>query len=171
MNLGLKGTVGTPKETLKCWECGEPHLQRNFPLFNEKNRFFHNFQEVSTVGEFGKIFHRINATLEDPQEDNQSTIVEIKGTSSNKRFSILIDPWDTLSYITPKMMDNYQLAKLSHAKSWSFQLATREKRKVTNFIANCEFKFQDHVNSINLDILHLGSYDMIIGIDWLKGIK
>ena len=28
-NMGIKGADGAPKEPLKCWECGEPHLQRN----------------------------------------------------------------------------------------------------------------------------------------------
>ena len=66
------------------------------------------------------------------------------------------------------MMDNYQLTKVRHAKTWSFQLATGEKRKVTDFIANCEVKFQYHVTRINLNILPLGSYDMIIGMGWLE---
>ena len=66
------------------------------------------------------------------------------------------------------MMENWELAKVRHAKPWLVQLATGEKIKVTDFIANYEVKIQDHVTRINLDILHLGSYDIIIGIDWLK---
>ena len=65
-------------------------------------------------------------------------------------------------------MENFQLAKVRHAKPWSIQLDTGEKRKVTEFIANCEVKIQDHVTMINLNILPLGSYDMIIGMDWLE---
>ena len=79
--------------------------QRNFPLLDESNKIVHNLQEASTVGEIGKSSHRINASLEDQQADHQSAIVEIKGTSSNQIFSILIDPGATLSYITPKMME------------------------------------------------------------------
>ena len=46
-----------------------------------------------------------------------------------------------------------------------------EKRKVTNFIINCEVQLQDHKTKINLNVLPLGSYDMIIGMDWLERNK
>ena len=128
-------------------------------------------QEASTIGEVGKSFHWINAALEDRQADHQSAIVEIEGTISNQRHSILIDPGATLSYITPKMMENCQLAKVRHAKPWSVKLATGEKRKVIDFIANCEVEIQDHVTRINLKIFPLGSYDMIIGMDWFEKYK
>ena len=75
-------------------------------------------QEASTVGEVGKIFHQINAVLEDWQEDHWSTIVDIEGFTSNQMISIIIDRGDTLSYITPKMMENWELAKVKHAKPW-----------------------------------------------------
>ena len=69
------------------------------------------------------------------------------------------------------MMEDFQLAKVKHAKPWSVQLATGAKRKVTQFIANCEVKIQDHVARINLNILPLGLYYMIIGMDWLENYK
>ena len=55
--------------------------------------------------EIRKIYHRINADLEDRQANHQSAIVEIEGTISNHTLSILISPGATLSYITPKMME------------------------------------------------------------------
>ena len=64
MNLGSKWNVGTPKGPLKCWECGEPHLQRRYPCLNQTNKVVHNLQEASIVGEFGKSYHQINAALE-----------------------------------------------------------------------------------------------------------
>ena len=122
-------------------------------------------KEASIVGKLGKSFHQINASLEDRREDHQSAIVDIEGTISNQSISILIDPGDTLSYITPKLMENFHLAKVRHAKPWTVQLSTRVKGKVTYFIANCKVKLQDHVTRINLNNFPLGSYDMIIGMD------
>ena len=69
------------------------------------------------------------------------------------------------------MMDNCELAKVMHAKPWSVQLAIGEKRKVTEFIVDCEVKIMDHVTRINLNVFPLGSYDMIIGMDWLAKYK
>ena len=106
-------------EPLKCWKCEGPHLRRNFPLLGESNKDVHNLQEASTVGEIGKFFHWINASLEDRHTDHQSAIIDIKGTISNQNISILIDPGATLSYITPKMMENCQLTKVRPARPWS----------------------------------------------------
>ena len=69
------------------------------------------------------------------------------------------------------MVEDCQLAKVRHAKPWLVQLATGAKRKVTDFIANCEVKLQDHVTRINLNNFPLGSYDMIIGTNWLEMYK
>ena len=68
-------------------------------------------------------------------------------------------------------MEDYQLAKVRHAKPWSVQLATGARRKVTEFIADCEVKIMNHVIRINLNVLTLGSYDMIIGMYWLAKYK
>ena len=57
----------------------------------------HNIQEESTIGEIGKNYHRINASLEDQQADHQSAIMEIEGTISNHTLAISTDPRATLS--------------------------------------------------------------------------
>ena len=147
-------------------ECGEPNLKIHFPCLNGENKVTsHSVQEASTVGEIGRNFHSINAALEDQQVDHQSTIVEIEGIVSNHAISILIVPRSMLSYISPRMMELCQLTSVKHKKPWMVQLATGEKRKVTNFITNCEVQLQDHKTKINLNVLPLGSYDIIIGMD------
>ena len=50
-------------------------------------------------------------------------------------------------------------------------MATGARRKVTEFIADCEVKIMNHVIRINLNVLTLGSYDMIIGMYWLAKYK
>jgi hypothetical protein len=48
-NLGVKKVGDSPREPLKCWECGEPHLRRNCPCLNPTTRTsVHNLQEAST---------------------------------------------------------------------------------------------------------------------------
>ena len=64
-NMGIKGVVRTPKEPLKCWECGETHLRINCQCFNGTSRVLHNIQEAFIVGEIGNNYYRINAALED----------------------------------------------------------------------------------------------------------
>jgi hypothetical protein len=82
-----------------------------------------------------------------------------------------MDPGATLSYITPDVVESNKLNKQKHAKSWLVQLATGTKRKVVNFIYDLEFILDGHNIRTNLNILPLGSYDMIIGMDWLEQHK
>jgi hypothetical protein len=51
------------------------------------------------------------------------------------------------------------------------QLATWTKRKVTDFIPECELNIDGQGTKLNLNILPLGSYDIIIGMDWLEKHK
>ena len=155
-SLGIKGTNGVPKQPLSYWECGEPHLKRYCPRLNGENKILHSIQEASTIGEIGKNFHRINAALEDRQADHQSAIVEIEGTISNHTISILIDQGATLSYISPRTVELCQLNSVKHEKPWMVQLATGEKRKVTNFIINYEVQLRDHKTKINLNVFFFG---------------
>jgi hypothetical protein len=90
------------------------------------------------VGDVGRSVHRINAIVDGQQADHQSTIVEVEGNVNNNNISILIDPGDTLSYITPGVVHSNNLKKIKHTKYWLFQIAIGKKRKVTNFISDCE---------------------------------
>ena len=98
-------------------------------------------------------------------------MVEIEGKINNTQISILIDPRAMLSYITPSIVESNKLKKLKHTKSWLVQLATRTKRKVVDFISNFEFILDGKNIRTNLNILPLGSYDVIIGMDWLEKHK
>jgi hypothetical protein len=119
VNLGMNKSRDSPREPLKCWECGEPHLRRNCPHLSTTNRTVaHNLQEASTVGDMGRSLHRINAAIDGWQYDHQSFVVEIEGKINNTRISILIDPRATLSYITPGVVESNKLKRTKHAKSW-----------------------------------------------------
>jgi hypothetical protein len=114
INLGKKKFWDNPSELLKCWESGEPHLRGNYPcLTSAVKTTVHNLQEASTMGDVGKNLHQINAAMDGCQANHQSSVVEI-----------LIDPGDTLSYITPSIVESNKLKKTRHGKSWLVQLAT-----------------------------------------------
>jgi hypothetical protein len=98
-------------------------------------------------------------------------VVEIEGKINDTRIYVLIDPGATLSYITPNIVESNKLKKLKHTKSWLVQLATGTKRKVVDFISDFEFILDGQNIRTNLNILPLGSYDMIIGMDCLEQNK
>jgi hypothetical protein len=95
-------------------------------------------------------------------------VVEIEGKIHDTRIYVLIDPKATLSYITQKVVESNKLKRLKHAKSCLVQLATGTKRKVIDYILDLEFNLDGQTIRTDLNILPLGSYDMIIGMDWLE---
>ena len=42
------------------------------------------------------------------------------------------------------------------------------KRKVTEIVKDCRLSFNGLDTRVNLNILPLGSYDILIGMDWLE---
>jgi predicted aspartyl protease len=98
-------------------------------------------------------------------------VVELEGKIHDTRIYVLIDPGATLIYITVDLVELNKLKKQKHEKSWLVQLATTAKRKVVNFISYFEFNLDGQKTRTNLNILPLGSYDMIIGMDWLEQHK
>ena len=61
-------------------------------------------QEETTVGDLSRGIPRINAALENRQDEYQTSMVEVEGMLNHKPISILIDPRDTLSYVSPSLV-------------------------------------------------------------------
>ena len=118
----------------------------------------HNLQEKPTIEDIVGTL-QIYVALDGRQEDHQATMVEIEGKILNTSISILIDPGAYRSYVLLKILDECKLGKFKHDKPWMVQLATSTKRKVLEIVKYCE---------VNLNILPLGSYDMLISMDWLE---
>jgi predicted aspartyl protease len=66
------------------------------------------------------------------------------------------------------IVENCKLNKVKHNKSWLVQLATGTKRKVVELVKDCMITIDGMETSVDLNILPLGSYDILIGMDWLE---
>ena len=95
-------------------------------------------------------------------------MVEIKGNILNTSISILIDPGACHSYVAPKIVDLCKLGKVKHDKPWLVQLATSTKHNVLKVVKECEVDLNGFLTKVNLNILPLGSYNILIGVEWLK---
>ena len=95
-------------------------------------------------------------------------MVEIEGKILNTSISILIDPSACRSCVSPKIVDVCKLGKVKHDKPWLVQLATGKKHKVLEIVKYCEVNLNGFPMKVNLNILPLGSYDILISMDWLE---
>ena len=94
-------------------------------------------------------------------------MVEVQGMIQNFSVSILIDPGASLSYISPSIVEKCKLSLQKFEKSWLVQLATGTKRKVVNYVESCNLMMNQFETRVKLNVLPLGSYDVLIGMDLL----
>ena len=121
-----------------------------------------------TVGDLARTMPRINAALENRQADYQTSMVEVEGKINQTPIAILIDPGASLSNISPRLVEKCKLPVEKFESSWLIQLATSAKRKVTCFVKKCAVVMDQFETIVKLNVLPLGSYDILIGMDWLE---
>ena len=130
-------------------------------------RNMHNIKEESKVQDVNIDIPKIYDALDNRKETNQYNMVEVQRNISNHPISILIDSWEIHSYISPKMAEIFQLKRSSHDKPWLNLLATGTKRKINAIVMGCPLNMNGLHTFAYLNIIPLGSYDMLIGMDQL----
>jgi hypothetical protein len=94
-------------------------------------------------------------------------MIEVEGMINNQALIILIDLGASHSYVDPRVVEILHLTRRKHEKSWLVQLATGTKRKVTELVKSYSVDMKGMSTKDELKILPLGSYDCLIGMDWL----
>jgi hypothetical protein len=124
-------------------------------------------QQVVTVEDMGRNVPRIYAALDNKQVEFQSHMIEVEGKINDQPIVILIDSGASHSYLDPKMVERFQLPRSKLGKPWLVQLATGEKRKINEMVKACPMEMNGLHTKVDLNIIPLGSYDCLIGMDWL----
>jgi hypothetical protein len=110
---------------------------------------------------------RIYAALDDRQAEYQSYMIEVEGKIINHPIFILIDSRESHCYIDPKIVDILHLEKCKLGKSSLVLLATGTKRRIHDMVRSCSISLNGVNTSVDMNIIPLGSYDILIGMDWL----
>jgi hypothetical protein len=144
--------------------CKEDNPYKDFPHRKDRVNTLHNIQEATTVEDMGRIY----ASLNDQQAEYQSNMIEVEGKIINQPVAILIDSGEIHCYIDHKIVDILHLEKSKLGKEILVQLATGTKRRIHDMVRSCSISLNDMNNIIDLNIIPLGSYDILIGMDWLE---
>jgi hypothetical protein len=115
----------------------------------------------------GRSVPRIYAALDKKKDDFYSHMIEVEGKINDQPISILIGSGDSHSYLDPKMVEIFQLLRSKLGKPWLVQLALGEKRKINEMVEACPMEMNGLRKKDDLNIIPLGSYDFLIGMDWL----
>jgi hypothetical protein len=152
---------------IKCWGCEGDHMYKDCPHKGDRMRTMHNIQEDDTMDDVGRSMPRIYAALDNRQVDYQSHMIEVEGKIDNQPIAILIDSGASHNYIDPKIVERFKLKRCKHEKSWLVQLATGTKRKINELVKDFPVSMNGVGTKEDLNIIPLGSYDFLIGMDWL----
>jgi hypothetical protein len=66
------------------------------------------------------------------------------------------------------MVERFQLPKIKLGKPWLVQLATGAKRKINEMVKACPMDMNGMNTREDMNIIPLGSYDFLIGMDWME---
>ena len=95
-------------------------------------------------------------------------MVEFEVKVFDQTISILIDPRAILSDFNPKIVGTCCVKVVRFKNPWLVQLATGAKRRVLTKVSNCPLRLAGQTITTELNVLPLGSYDVLIGMDWLE---
>jgi hypothetical protein len=80
----------------------------------------------------------------------------------------LIDSGANHCHVDPKIVGRFHLEKIKLGKTSLVQLATETKRRIHDMVRSCSISLNGMNISMDLNIIPLGSYDILIGMDWLE---
>ena len=90
-----------------------------------------------------------------------------KGKIDNHPIAILIDSGASHSYINVNIVEGFHLERSKHNKSWFVQLAMGAKRTINELVKDCPIDMNGLNTKVDVNVIPLGSYDCLIGMDWL----
>ncbi|GJS48483.1 putative reverse transcriptase domain-containing protein [Tanacetum coccineum] len=155
-----KGNGAAPKGN-GCFECGAPgHFKRDCPKLKNKDGGNENAQ--------GWVYADGNAEKRGNALGNPDANV-VTGTFllNNHYASILFDTGADRSFISTAFSSLINIAPTPLENCYDVELADGKLVGIDTIIRGCTLNFLDHPFNIDLMPIELGSFDVIIGMDWL----
>ncbi|GJT38575.1 putative reverse transcriptase domain-containing protein [Tanacetum coccineum] len=156
-----KGNGTNPKGN-GCFECGAPgHFKRDCPKL--KNKDGGNGSAQGWVYAVGNAEKKGNAS-----RDPDSNVVTGTFLLNNRYASILFDTGADRSFISTAFSSLINIAPTPLENSYDVELADGKIVGIDTIIRGCTLNFLNHPFNIDLMPVELGSFDVIIGMDWLR---
>nr|GEU95022.1 putative reverse transcriptase domain-containing protein [Tanacetum cinerariifolium] len=158
VNVNNNNNNNRVQNTSTCFECGEPgHFKKNFPeLKNNGN-----------VNRNGKARGKAYVLGEGDSNPKSNTIT---GTFllNNRYASILFDTGADMSFISTAFSALINISPTTLDNHYDVELADGKIIGVNTILRGYTLDFVNHPFNIDLMSVPLGSFDVIIGMDWFR---
>ncbi|GJV48163.1 putative reverse transcriptase domain-containing protein [Tanacetum coccineum] len=150
----------TVQKTGTCFECGsQGHYKNDCPRLKNKNR-----GNAARNGEArGRAY-----SLGGGEPNPNSNVVTGTFLLNNRYASILFDTGADRSFMSTTFSSLIDIAPSTLANSYDIELADGRITGVNTIIRGCTLNLLNHTFNIDLMPVELGSFDVVIGMDWLS---
>jgi hypothetical protein len=125
----------------------ESHTIREIVLLRRQERL--NQAGHMTVGDLGKA-HRIHATVNNCQEEHQSTVLETLCMITYQQFSVLIYPRAIESFISSVALKIIKVKVVEQDEFRYVEMTYGAKKKVGGKVKDCNINLGDFIANVNL---------------------
>nr|GEU64498.1 retrotransposon protein, putative, Ty3-gypsy subclass [Tanacetum cinerariifolium] len=145
-----------------CFECGAPrHFKRDCPKLKNNDR--------GNVNAQGWVYAIKNAEKKgNASRDLDSNVVTDTFLLNNRYASILFDIGVDRSFISTAFSSLIDIVPTLLGNSYDVKLADGKIVEVNTIMRGCTLNFLNHPFNIDLMPVELGSFDVIIDMDWLR---
>ncbi|GKC96360.1 putative reverse transcriptase domain-containing protein, partial [Tanacetum coccineum] len=159
-NNNNHGNSGTTQNASTCYECGvQGHFKRDCPKLKNRNRG----NQGGNGNAPAKVYVVGNAGT-----NPDSNVVMGTFLLNNRYASILFDTGADRSFVSTTFSSLIDITPTTLDHYYDVELADGKIIGINTIIRGCTLNFLNHPFNINLMPVELGSFDVIVGMDWLS---
>nr|GEV25618.1 putative reverse transcriptase domain-containing protein [Tanacetum cinerariifolium] len=147
------------QRVVTCFECGtHGHYKRDSPMLKNKN----HGNQAGNNGATSRAYAVGNA-----RKNLDANVVKGTFLLNNRHASILFDTSADRSFVSTTFSSLINIIPTALDHDYDVELDDEKIIRVNTIIRGCTLNFLNHPFNIDLMLVELGSFDVIIGMDWL----